>query len=466
MPCRCDRDPCRLARLNRGNTKECLRASPNLAWHTKWVRVRGGGGTVGDDWRGSVRPADAEGEDELESFPLPPAARDAEAAAVTAVLERMGRGATPGDTASEPPAADAIAGDVTPEPLTADATDATRETPDAGKPAADTDATLAGGRGEDAVPTGLSPTIDAEVRRYHEEMGLVASDADAAAPLPEVVGGGGRGGGGALVPSAGAPGGDDGKGRRKRWLEITDRPMTIFEHLDELRRRLVWAVLAFVVGMGTTFLFVQPLLVFTERNAARNFNIRIIAGAPMAPMFASIRLAAVGGILLGSPIIFYQIVAYVLPALTAKERKMLFGYLPVTGLLFAVGLSFGFFVFEPIALRVSVLWLSVISPVYTLDQWVQFLLAYATPFGLIFELPVVIALLVKLGVLTPDTLVRGRRWALMLAVVVAMMFAPPADPIVTPSLIAGPVYGLYEISIFVARIAYRQRQRAQAADEG
>ena len=405
---------------------------------------------MGDDWRNSVRSSDVEGEDELESFPLPPAARDAEDAAVAAALERLGRAPVADDASAEAVDPDADPGAETPpaEPR---------------GDAADMPAALEAD-GE-APPTDLAPGIDAQVRRYHEEMGLVASDPETEAPLPAVRGGGG-GNGGPLVPASGAPGGDGGKGRRRRWLEITDRPMTIFEHLDELRRRLVWAVLAFVVGMGTTFLFVQPLLVFTEHNAARNFHIHIISGAPMAPMFASIRMAAVGGILLGSPIIFYQIVAYVLPALTAKERKMLFGYLPVTALLFAVGLAFGFFVFEPIALRVSVLWLSIVAPTYTLDRWVEFLLAYATPFGLIFELPVVIALRVKLGILTPDTLVRGRRWALMLAVVVAMMFAPPADPIVTPSLIAGPVYGLYEISILVARIAYRQRQRAQAADEG
>ncbi len=410
---------------------------------------------MGEDWRGSLRPTDAEGEDELESFPLPPEARDAEAAAVTTVLERIGRQTPPGGGTAQPRDGDQDTGPDAPEPSGAAA--------DAAEPDGRAQAPAAADDGGDAEPAGLSPVIDAEVRRYHEEMGLVAP---AEAPLPAPAGGGGQGGGGPLVPSSGAPGDGGGPGRRKRWIEITDRPMTVFEHLDELRRRLVWAVLAFVVGMGTTFLFVQPLLVFTERNAARSFHIHIIAGAPMAPMFASIRIAAVGGLLLGSPVILYQIVAYVLPALTSKERKMMFGYLPVTAVLFAVGLAFGFFVFEPVALRVSVLWLSVISPIYTLDQWVQFLLAYATPFGLIFELPVVIALLVKLGVLTPDTLVRGRRWALMLAVVVAMMFAPPADPIVTPSLIAGPVYGLYEISIFVARVAYRQRQRALAADEG
>ena len=318
---------------------------------------------------------------------------------------------------------------------------------------------------------------DLAIARFHQEIGLSAAPAstalvpaaDSAPALPEAVpfdggaGGGGAGGGDGPDGGAGASGG----GRRRSIWEIEDRPMTIFEHLDELRTRLVWAALAFVLGTAVTFPFVGRVLQYTMNDAAR-FNvggvpIKIIGGAPMATLFASIKLACVGGLFVGGPVILFEAVAFVLPALTGRERGVLFSYLPGAMLLFAVGVSFGLFVFQPVALKVATTFLAFVQPTYTLNDWVNFVLTYSLYFGLLYQLPVVVAIAVRIGLLTPQALAQGRRWALMSAVVIALMFAPPADFIFTPTLIAGPLYGLYEVSILVGRLVYRTRLREEAA---
>jgi sec-independent protein translocase protein TatC len=271
--------------------------------------------------------------------------------------------------------------------------------------------------------------------------------------------GGGRGGvGGAAAGGARRP------GRRRPLLDIVDRPMTIVEHLDELRRRLLWAVVAFIVGTGVTFAFIHQVLRFTERPF-KHYHIVLQAISPMELLIAPVRLAALGGLLLGSPVIVYEIVMYILPALTRRERRILFSYLPATSLLFAAGLAFGYFVFEPVALHVAVDFLPGVLARPTLNNWVSFLIEYSVPFGLVFELPVVVVVLTRLGILSAATLAKQRRYAIFGAVVVGEIFSPPADFIFTPSLIALPIIALWEISVQAARIAERRRARDEAEEQ-
>lgn len=335
-------------------------------------------------------------------------------------------------------------------------TDASQRELDAMEPALGTAAGANGAVSSSAIVP-VAP-VDAAITRFHQEIGLLPKDdepevvADIAVVLP-----GGDGGGGGDGPSETGGGEGGGGGRRRRLGDIEDHPMTIFEHLDELRRRLVWAGLAFIVGTGITLPFILPIL----RWSMHNHVAKLQAITPLEPMVAGVKLAILGGFVLGSPVILYQAIAYVLPALTKAERRLLFYYLPAALLLFAVGLTFGLLVFEPLALRMSMGFLpqSLVQYRPTLSNWINYLIQFSVPFGLLFELPVVVSIVVKLGIIVPQTLEAGRRWAFLTAIIIAVMFAPPLDFIVTPTVVALPLYGLYELSIFVARIAYRQRLR-------
>ena len=361
--------------------------------------------------------SEAEGEDDLDAFPLPTEARAQEIRAIEAVTGR---------TATEPATSQAVA---------------------------DTPATT--------LPT---EPVDEAIARFHREIGLLPKDEpQAAVPAIAVVPPGGDGGSGEGGDPPPEPA-DEGNGgrRRRRLMELEDRPMTIFEHLDELRRRLVWAGLAFVVGTGITLPFIIRILSWSIHNKVD----KLLITSPLEPMVAGVKLAILGGFVLGSPVILYQAIAYVLPALTPKERRLLFSYLPAALVLFCAGIAFGILVFEPLALHMAQTflptWLINYQP--TLTHWVNYLISFSVPFGLLFELPVIVSILVKLGIIVPQTLAAGRRWAFLTAIVIAVMFAPPLDFIVTPTVVALPLYGLYELSIFVARIAYRQRLREVPPD--
>lgn len=266
------------------------------------------------------------------------------------------------------------------------------------------------------------------------------------------------GGGGDEPPDGGSGGasGDDG-GKHGFWA-VVDKPMTIYEHLDELRRRLMWSAIAFIIATSGVFLVVRRLVNYMELA----YHVHLQAIKPMEAIFASMRLAALGGLIVASPFLLYQLIAYVLPAMTRRERKMLASYLPATLLLFVMGASFGLFVFQPIAFRMSQAFLPSVTTTPTVTYWIDFMLNYSMPFGLFFEMPVVVVILAKLGMLRSETLARGRRVGYFGAFVLGMAFAPPADFIVTPTLIAGPVIVLYEVSIWLAKAAERQLWR----DEG
>ena len=363
----------------------------------------------------SARPADdAGGEDDLEAFPLPNEPR--RSAVATAVVE--------------PKFESADLGGIIPQE-TADAAWTRFRTPvDVPEPS------------EETMPAPAAAAASAVV----------------VAP-PAAGGGGGDSGGG----SGTGNGGNDGGGGpgRQRLFQIVDRPMSIFEHLDELRRRLMWSVLAFVLGMSLTFPFIQQLLDATIHK----FHVHIIAIGPMESMFGGMRIMVIGGIALASPVILYQIIAFIVPAMTGRERRMLWGYLPASVVLFLAGLAFGYELFEPMAFQVSIHFLKNVINTPSLSKWVDFLTAYSLPFGGVFEMPVVAAILTKLGIISPSLLIKNQRWALVGCVVLALAVSPPDTLFFTPAMVAVPLIALYEGSIVVSRIAYRQVLRDRERQE-
>ncbi|HVB08820.1 MAG TPA: twin-arginine translocase subunit TatC [Bacillota bacterium] len=292
---------------------------------------------------------------------------------------------------------------------------------------------------DDVVDTVASPPAVSEGIHPAE----VLPPERAAEPSPS---GSGSGGGG--KPPTGR------RGRRKRPRhEPEDKPMSVVEHLDELRRRLIWMIGALLVGVSVGFYFVRTMLDFLEGPL---HGLKLYITAPLDPLFAYVKISVAFGLVVASPVILSQLTAYVLPALKRSERRMIYSYLPAATLLFLAGMAFGFYVFVPLVLDAMLRFAGTnLTPILTIDKYISFLLSFTLPFGAVFELPVVVVTLVRLGILTPQAMAAGRRWAIMVTVIVAAIFAPP-DPI-TPFVMAVPIYALYEVSIWVARVAARRR---------
>ncbi len=312
--------------------------------------------------------------------------------------------------------------------------------------------------GADAVPlpetdaAAAAPATPPETARQPSASAALAAEEPGIHPtevLPPEPGSGSGGSSGGGQP----PGGGGGP-RGGRQPEPDDKPMSVVEHLDELRRRLMWMIGALLVGVAVGFYLVKPMVHYLELPL---HGLRLYITAPLDPLFAFVKISVAFGLVVASPVILYQLTAYVMPALTHLERRLLFSYLPAATGLFIAGLAFGFYVFIPLVIDAMLRFSgTTLTPILTIGNYISFLLSFTLPFGVVFEMPVIVVTLVRLGLLSPETLASGRRWALMVTVVIAAIFAPP-DPI-TPLVMAMPIYGLYEVSIWVARLAARRRR--------
>jgi sec-independent protein translocase protein TatC len=171
-------------------------------------------------------------------------------------------------------------------------------------------------------------------------------------------------------------------------------------------------------------------------------------------MLLQFQIALTAGIGLASPVVFYQAVRFVLPAMTATERRVFFTALPFVGLFFAAGVLFGYVVALPLAMEyllgMTMHGRIVVEP--RAQGYIDFVTTFLLGLGAAFQLPVVLWVLARLGLVTADRLVRFRRFALLGAFVIAAVVTPTPDPI-NQALIAVPLWLLYEVGVVMARLA-------------
>jgi len=227
---------------------------------------------------------------------------------------------------------------------------------------------------------------------------------------------------------------------------VEDRPMTLIEHLEELRRRLLFAILAFAVGTVISFLFVERVLAVLIRPVQR-----VYFTAPTEAFFIRLKVAALAGVFISLPVILYQIWRFVSVGLTPTERRYTLSLLPFSLLLFVTGGAFAFFAILPVGIRFLLSYQTeTLQPLISIGAYTSFATAFVLAFGLVFQLPVVVLFLARIGVVTPATLAHGRRYALLGIVVLSAVLTPGGD-IFSQLLMAGPTYLLYEASIWIAR---------------
>lgn len=247
--------------------------------------------------------------------------------------------------------------------------------------------------------------------------------------------------------------------------------MTIIQHLEELRRRLIWSVLALLVAMIGTFSFssrllnliLAPVVGPIQAVGGQITYLHITEG-----IMLQIQLALYSGLVIASPIIGYEIIAFVLPGLTRKERSYIWTYLPVAAILFTIGVGLAYRLFLPWAVRFLVSFGSAqIKTLVSVSSLLGFVIAFILPFGLIFELPLVSALLTRLGILNSRFLGRIRKYAVLVVFILAAILTPP--DVISQTAMAIPLYGLFEVSILVSKFVEwrvrRERAKREAEDE-
>ncbi len=240
----------------------------------------------------------------------------------------------------------------------------------------------------------------------------------------------------------------------------TDRELTIMEHLAELRDRLVWAVLALVIGTAVGTIFTQDVLRLLIMPLGNNVPQSI---APTESIMVYFRIALIMGVTIAMPVIVYEIIRFLLPGLLPHERKYLTFLVPGAGVSFAAGVAFALFVMMPGMIQFMQGFLTeVVENNWTLQNYVNFMTFVMFWMGILFEMPLVIFFLAKLGVVTVPQLRKARRWAIMVSAVVAAVVTPSHDP-VNMIVLMVPLVFLYELGILLAHFAKpREDQSAES----
>ena len=229
-----------------------------------------------------------------------------------------------------------------------------------------------------------------------------------------------------------------------------DREMTILEHLQELRTRLIITGIAIVVGMAVSAVFLTwPVITLLSEPAGGKLE----ALRPTETFVTYFKVALVTGAALAMPVIVWQALLFVLPALHSHERRYLYIAVPFITLAFVGGLAFGFFIVIPSAIRfLTGFGGDVIAQTWSIEEYLTFITTLLFWIGLSFETPIVIFFLAKLGVVNPRSLGHFRRYALVGALVAAAIITPTPDPF-NQALVAIPMYLLYELGVLMARFA-------------
>jgi sec-independent protein translocase protein TatC len=237
-----------------------------------------------------------------------------------------------------------------------------------------------------------------------------------------------------------------------------DRPQPFLEHLQELRRRIIIAVLAVVVCIGAAFAFAHRALIYILAAAKADGQVILVQNTFADTFLTEFHLALIGGLVLAFPIVLYQVIAFILPALRPRERRILYGGLPLATGLFVVGWLFGWTVVVPLtkAFFLSIARDAGVQNQITPSAFVSFVLSICNPLGIAFELPLVVLILARIGLVTSGFLRRTRRIAFLLILILAAVLSPP--DVISLSIFFVPLYGLYELSIWIARLVEPRRQ--------
>jgi sec-independent protein translocase protein TatC len=252
-------------------------------------------------------------------------------------------------------------------------------------------------------------------------------------------------------------------------IDATKAPL--MEHLIELRRRLIWSILAIFVAFLVCFWFAKPiynLLLWPYRLAAgADVPIELIYTAPQEFFFTEVKLALFGAMFLAFPVIASQLYMFVAPGLYRSERQAFLPFLIATPILFLLGAALVYFVAMPLAMR---FFLSMqqtgdtqvqIHLTAKVSEYLSLIMTLILGFGICFQLPVLLTLLARAGLVTADWLKRYRRHAIVVVFLVAAILTPP-DPISQIAL-AVPTLLLFETSIIAVQFAEKKRAQSAAA---
>lgn len=239
-----------------------------------------------------------------------------------------------------------------------------------------------------------------------------------------------------------------------------EKDLTIIEHIDEIRKRLTIVVVFFVLAVAGSFFLAKPLIHFLQYSEEAK-SLTLNAFTITDPIMIYLKVIIFIAVVIISPVILYQLWGFVSPGLHETERKATLSYIPFTFFLFLGGVLFSYEVLFPYVINFMML-LSHdlgINQVIGINEYFNFLFQITLPFGIIFQLPIVLLFLTRLGIITPMMMVKVRKYAYFVLFVIAAFITPP--DIFSHLIVTVPLFILYEISVAVSKVGYKKYLKAE-----
>jgi sec-independent protein translocase protein TatC len=238
--------------------------------------------------------------------------------------------------------------------------------------------------------------------------------------------------------------------------DFEESAMTIWDHLNDLRKRLFIGVVALAVTSGLSFIFADRIIAVLAIPLGGIANFLSIEVTENISVF--MRVSLLSGFIFSLPIILWQVIGFVVPGLTRRERRWLYYSIPFGTFLFLLGVSFSYFIMLPTAIPFLTTFLN-IKTTPRPSFYIEFVTGLMFWVGVLFEMPLIVFLLAKLGLVTASMLLKAWRFAVVGIAIIAAVVTPTSDPI-NMSILMAPLLALYFFSVGLAAIAGRNPTRA------
>lgn len=234
-------------------------------------------------------------------------------------------------------------------------------------------------------------------------------------------------------------------------MKNDSKDMTLGGHLQEFRLRLIICLVVVALASAGAYAYIDEIIAILSAPAGKLYFLN-----PAEVFFAYIEIAVFTGVLVTLPILGYELWGFIRPALRPQEQKAVWWLLSSAVILFYAGLAFSYYAVFPSAVQFFMAFAtSTLQPMFSLQSYISFFIAFMVPFGIVFELPLILFFLAKLGIVSSAFLKKKRKILIVLAFVFAAVVSPTTD-VFTQSMIAIPMIILYEVSIFLVQYMLRK----------
>ena len=240
---------------------------------------------------------------------------------------------------------------------------------------------------------------------------------------------------------------------------MTDEKRPFLAHLEELRKRLIICAIAIGIGFAISYIFSKQLFSFLILPLTKVLpaESRLIFTSLPEMFIAYIKVALIAGIILAIPIVFYELWMFLAPALYRREKGYVIPFVLFSSILFVAGSLFGYFIVFPYGFKFFIGFATEdIQALPSVKQYFSFAIRLLFAFGVVFEMPVVVFFMTKIGLITPDSMKKFRKFAILCSFILSAILTPP--DVATQIMMALPLIVLYEVSIIISQAVYRKKK--------